>query len=325
MGPRDISSNRHDRVRLGISACLLGERVRFDGGHKRDPFLVETLGPFVEWVPVCPEVESGMEAPRESMRLVQAGGELRLLTNKSGHDQTDTMRQFARRRIEVLAGDTLCGFVLKKDSPTCGLERVKVYGTAGMPTKSGRGLFAEALVTRFPLLPIEEEGRLNDPRLRENFIERVFAYRRLVHLFGARWSMGEVVRFHTVHKLTLMAHQPEAYQRLGRLVAAGKSMARREFQDAYSSAFMAALGVIATPRRQANVLQHMLGHFKESLDGESRAELLAAIEDHARERLPLVVPLTLFRHHIRRCRIPYLAEQTYLQPHPVELMLRNHV
>jgi uncharacterized protein YbgA (DUF1722 family)/uncharacterized protein YbbK (DUF523 family) len=321
-----MSESMHQqRVRLGISACLLGEHVRFDGGHKRDPFLVETLGRFVEWVPVCPEVEAGMEAPRESMRLVQAEGRLRLLTNKSGQDQTDRMLRFARRRIHELAGDDLCGFVLKKDSPSCGLERVKVYGTPGIPMRSGRGLFADALVTRFPLLPVEEEGRLNDPRLRENFVERVFAYRRLTQLFASRWSMGDVVKFHTIHKLTLMAHQPQAYQRLGRLVASGKSMARRELQDAYSSAFMAALGIIATPRRQANVLQHMLGYFKESLDRESRAELLAVIEDHAGGRVPLVVPLTLFRHHIRRYQVAYLAAQTYLQPHPVELMLRNHV
>ena len=194
-----------------------------------------------------------------------------------------------------------------------------------MPLKSGRGVFAEALVKRFPLLPVEEEGRLNDPRLRENFIERVFAYRRLADLFGSRWSMGDVVRFHTVHKLTLMGHQPQAYQRLGRLVASGKSMDRREFQDTYASGFMAALGAIATPRRQANVLQHMLGYFKHTLDRDSRAELLALIEDYAGERVPLVVPLTLFGHHIRRCGVPYLAEQTFLQPHPVELMLRNHV
>ena len=315
----------HERIRLGISACLLGEPVRFDGGHKRDPFLVESLGQFVDWVPVCPEVESGLDAPRESMRLVQADGRIRLLTNKTAQDHTTRMRGYARRRVEELGDGELSGFVLKKDSPTCGLERVKVYGPAGIPVKSGRGLFADALVRRFPLLPVEEEGRLNDPRLRENFIERVFAYRRLTQLFAGRWSMGDVVRFHTVHKLTLMAHQPQAYQRLGRLVASGKSLARREFQDAYSSAFMAALGAMATPRRQANVLQHMLGYFKESLDRDSRAELLALIEDHARERVPLVVPLTLFRHHIRRCQVPYLAEQTYLQPHPVELMLRNHV
>ena len=315
----------HERIRLGISACVLGERVRFDGGHKRDPFLVESLGQFVDWVPVCPEVESGMDAPRESMRLVQVGHEIRLLTTKTIHDQTDMMRRYARRRIEELADDELFGFVLKKDSPTCGLERVKVYGTGGVPAKSGRGLFADALVTRFPMLPVEEEGRLNDPRLRENFIERIFAYRRLMALFAARWSMGDVVRFHTAHKLTLMAHMPEAYRRLGRLVASGKSTPRREFQDRYSSEFMTALSAIATPRRQANVLQHMLGYFKQTLDRESRAELLALIQDYAGGRVPLVVPLTLFGHHIRRCGVPYLAEQVYLRPHPVELMLRNHV
>ena len=174
----------HERIRLGISACLLGEPVRFDGGHKRDPFLVESLGQFVDWVPVCPEVESGLDAPRESMRLVQADGRIRLLTNKTAQDHTTRMRGYARRRVEELADGELFGFVLKKDSPTCGLERVKVYGTAGMPVKSGRGLFADALVTRFPLLPVEEEGRLNDPRLRENFVERIFAYRRLTALFA---------------------------------------------------------------------------------------------------------------------------------------------
>jgi uncharacterized protein YbgA (DUF1722 family)/uncharacterized protein YbbK (DUF523 family) len=314
-----------DRVRLGISACLLGERVRFDGGHKRDPFLVESLGPFVDWVPVCPEVESGLDAPRESMRLVQVNDEIRLLTNKTVQDQTGRMRRYARRRVDELADDELFGFVLKKDSPTCGLERVKVYGGGGVPARSGRGLFAQALVKRFPLLPVEEEGRLNDPRLRENFVERIFAYRRLTALFGARWSMGDVVRFHTVHKLTLMAHMPVAYQRLGRLVASGVSMARREFQDRYSSEFMTALGTMATPRRHMNVLQHMLGHFKETLDGESRAELLALIQDYGSGRVPLVVPLTLFGHHIRRCGASYLADQVYLRPHPVELMLRNHV
>ncbi len=315
----------HERIRVGISACLLGERVRFDGGHKRDSFLVESLGQFVDWVPVCPEVESGMDSPRESMRLVQSDGRIRLLTNKTAQDHTTRMHRYARRRVEELVDDALVGFVLKKDSPTCGLERVKVYGAAGMPVKSGRGLFADALVTRFSLLPVEEEGRLNDPRLRENFVERIFAYRRLRALFTQRWSMGTVVRFHTAHKLTLMAHMPEAYQRLGRLVGSGESMSRREFQDRYSSEFMTALQAIATPRRQTNVLHHMLGYFKQVLDRESRAELLALIQDYGDGRVPLVVPLTLFAHHIRRCGVQYLAGQVYLQPHPVELMLRNHV
>ena len=323
--PRAHVTLTHERIRLGISACLLGEPVRFDGGHKRDPFLVESLGQFVDWVPVCPEVESGLDAPRESMRLVQTDGRIRLLTNKTAQDHTTRMHGYARRRVDELVDDALVGFVLKKDSPTCGLERVKVYGTAGVPVKSGRGLFAGALVTRFPLLPVEEEGRLNDPRLRENFVERIFAYRRLMALFATRWSIGAVVQFHTAHKLTLMAHMPEAYQRLGRLVASGKSIARREFQDRYSSEFMTALQAIATPRRQTNVLQHMLGYFKQTLDRESRAELLALIHDYGAGRVPLVVPLTLFAHHIRRCGVPYLADQVYLQPHPVELMLRNHV
>jgi len=314
-----------ERIRLGISACLLGEPVRFDGGHKRDPFLVETLGRFVEWVQVCPEVECGLDAPRESMRLVRADEQIRLVTNKTVTDHTTRMSSYARRRAVELADDDLCGFVFKKDSPTCGVHRVKVYETGGIPAKSGRGLFAAAMVRRFPMLPIEEEGRLNDPRLRENFVERIFAYRRLTTLFEGRWSMRDVVRFHTAHKLTLMAHKQVAYQQLGRLVASGKAMPRREFQDRYSSEFMTALSAMATPRRQSNVLQHMLGYFKQALDRDDRAELLGLIEDHAAGRVPLVVPLTLFAHHIRRCGVSYLAEQIYLRPHPVELMLRNHV
>jgi uncharacterized protein YbgA (DUF1722 family)/uncharacterized protein YbbK (DUF523 family) len=314
-----------ERIRVGISACLLGRPVRFDGGHKRDPFLVESLAPFVDWVSVCPEIESGLDAPRESMRLVEADGRIRLRTGKTAQDHTARVQRYARRRIEELAVDDLCGFVVKKDSPTCGLDRVKVYGASGMPVKRGRGLFAEALVTRFPLLPVEEEGRLNDPRLRENFVARIFAYHRLTRLFTARWSIGDVIRFHTAHKLMLMAHRPATYQRLGRLVASGKAMARRELQDRYSTEFMTALATIAMPRRTANVLLHMLGYFKQALERESRAELLALIEDYAGGRVPLVVPLTLFAHHMRRCQVPYLAEQAYLQPYPVGLRLRNHV
>ena len=314
-----------DRIRLGISACLLGERVRFDSGHKREPFLVESLGQFVDWVSVCPEVESGMGAPREAMRLVRVDDEVRLLTNQTAQDKTVMLRHFSSRRVNELAEEDLCGFVLKKDSPSCGLERVKVYSPGGVPTKTGRGLFAEALAARFPLLPVEEEGRLNDPRLRENFVERIFAYRRLVTLFAKRWTMGDVVRFHTAHKLTLMAHKPDAYRRLGQLVASGASTPRGELQERYASEFMAALQAMATPRRHSNVLHHMLGYFKKTLDRESRAELLALIEDYAAGHVPLVVPLTLLGHHIRRGEVSYLADQVYMRPHPVELMLRNHV
>jgi uncharacterized protein YbgA (DUF1722 family)/uncharacterized protein YbbK (DUF523 family) len=312
-------------IRVGISSCLLGAKVRFDGGHKRDPFLADMFGRFVEWVPVCPEVEAGFGTPRESMRLVRSHAGVRLLTVKTGVDLTERMATYARRRTAKLATDDLCGFVLKKDSPSCGWQRVKVYDANHVPDKSGQGLFAAALAARLPDLPIEEEGRLSDPRLRDNFAERVFAYARLRHLFGGRWTSGALVRFHTAHKLILMAHSIEAYQELGRLVARVRAVPRKDIERNYASAFMAALARIATPRRHTNVLQHMAGYFKDLLDGASKAELAEAIEDYRRELVPLIVPITLLRHHVRVHEVAYLAGQLYLEPHPKELLLRNHV
>jgi uncharacterized protein YbgA (DUF1722 family)/uncharacterized protein YbbK (DUF523 family) len=312
-------------LRIGISSCLLGQAVRFDGGHKRDAFLTETFGRFVEWVPVCPEVECGLGTPRESMRLVRAGSDVRLLTVKTAVDLTDQMDKYSRRRVAQLASEELCGYVLKKDSPSCGLERVKVYDAHSVPAKTGRGLFAARLLERFPELPVEEEGRLSDPRLRENFVERVFAYWRLRGLLDDRWNLGALVRFHTAHKLILMAHSPEAYQRLGRLVARARTIPHQELERRYAQAFMAALAVVATPRRHANVLQHMAGYLKDRLDRESKAELLGAIEEYRRGLVPLIVPITLMRHHVRVHDVAYLAGQVYLEPHPKELMLRNHV
>ncbi len=326
-----------DRPRIGISACLLGQPVRFDAGHKRDPFLVETFGEHVEWMSVCPEVEAGFGTPRETMRLVlttpqeRARGErfdpanIALVLNKQGTDVTARMAGYAREKAEKLAGAGLSGFVLKKDSPSCGMERVKVYGPGGMGERAGRGLFAEALMARLPNLPVEEEGRLGDPRLRENFVERVFAYRRLTALFSGRWTVGQVVAFHTAHKLTLMAHSPAAYRELGQLVAGAKAQPRGAFADAYQAGFMRALSAIATPKRHANVLQHMLGYFSRDLDADAKRELLELIEEHRQGRVPLIVPMTLMRHYVRRLNVEYLLGQTYLDPHPRELSLRNHV
>ena len=321
-------------IRLGISSCLVGDEVRFDGGHKRHAFLTETFGRFVEWVPVCPEVECGLGTPRESMRLVSVGtpglagpasNGVRLKTGRTLVDHTDRMARYARSRVDELASEDLCGYVLKKDSPTCGLERVKVYGAHGVPMKSGQGLFAARLVERFPNMPIEEEGRLSDPRLRENFVERVFAYCRLRGLFGAQWNVGTLVRFHTAHKLILMAHSPEAYRRLGHLVARARTIAGDLLQRDYTEGFMTALTAIATTRRHTNVLQHMAGYFKDRLDSSSKRELLAAIEDYRTALVPLIVPITLIRHYVRIHDTSYLAGQLYLDPHPKELMLRNHV
>lgn len=312
-------------IRIGISACLLGEKVRYDGGHKRDDYLVETFGRFVEWVPVCPEVEMGLGTPRETLRLVRIGQDVRMVMPKTGTDYTSGMQIFARRRLRQLENEDLCGYVLKKGSPSCGMERVRVFDSHGVPAKSGRGLFAGALLAHFPNLPVEEEGRLYDPRLRENFIERVFAFRRLRTLFAGRWKLGALVAFHTAHKLLLMAHSPRAYASLGRLVAGGKSLPHAELRSRYETEFMGALSEMATTRRQTNVLQHIAGYLRPHLDDASRKELLAQIDDYRRGLVPLIVPVTLVRYFLRRFPIPYLGGQIYLEPHPKELMLRNHM
>ena len=312
-------------VRIGVSSCLLGREVRFDGGHKRDAFLTETFGRFVEWVPVCPEVEAGLGTPRDAMRLVRTKNGVRLLTVKNGRDLTATLDEYAERRIAQLAAEDLSGYVLKKDSPSCGRERVKVYDARGVPTRSGQGRFAARLLNQFPDLPVEEEGRLSDPRLRENFVERVFAYWRLRGLFGSHWDAGALVSFHTAHKLILMAHSPDAYAKLGRLVARPRSLSQANLERRYSEMFMAALTVLATRRRHTNVLQHMAGYFKDRLHPTSKAELQTAIADYRQELVPLIVPMTLVRHHVQAHGVSYLQKQLYLDPHPKELMLRNHV
>jgi len=315
-----------ERPRIGISACLVGEEVRFDGGHKRDAFLVDVLSPHVEWVRVCPEVEVGMGTPRETLRLVrEEDGPIRMVTTRTGIDHTAAMRRWARTRVEALVGEPLSGYVLKKDSPSCGMERVKIFGRGGMPERNGRGLFAEALLTRFPHLPVEEEGRLSDPRLRENFIERVFACQRLQAFFAGRWTVGALVAFHTAHKMSLLAHSAERYRALGRLVAGAASMPRARLREEYTSIFMDAMRAVATTRRHTDVLVHMAGHLKRVVDHESKDELLGCIDEYRRGLVPLVVPLTLIRHHVRAHGVAYLAGQTYLEPHPRELMLRNRV
>lgn len=312
-------------IRIGISSCLLGENVRWDGGHKRDDFLLGTVAPHVTWVPVCPEVESGMGVPRPTVRLeLDADGVVRMVDPKSGKDHTTSMTRYSKARVRALTEENLDGYVLKKDSPSCGMERVRLNPANGMPVRTGVGLFAAELIARFPLLPIEEEGRLNDPNLRENFFERVFAYRRLKSLFSQRWKPADLVLFHTAEKMLLLAHDPQGYRALGRMVAAVKSSPHGELEEQYSHAFMAVMCKLATPRKHVNVLQHMQGHFSEQLDAPARAELGALVEDFGHGLVPLIAPVTLFRHYVRRFAVDYLSGQTYLEPHPKELMLRNH-
>jgi len=314
-------------LRIGISSCLLGEEVRFDGGHKRDRFLTDVLAPFVEFVPVCPEVEAGLGTPREAIHIEdpKGDGSLRVVGVKSGTDHTRALEKQARARVRALRNEGLCGYVLKRDSPSCGMERVKIFSGKGMPQRKGRGVFAAELLERMPLLPVEEEGRLNDPPLRENWIERVFAYRRLRNLFAGRLSRRRLVEFHTAHKLQLMAHSPKAYRELGRLVAEARDIPAHELRYRYEHGFMEGLAQTATPGRNRNVLEHMLGYFRDQLDADARADLARTIEDYHRGLVPLVVPLSLVAHYVRRLDLAYLRGQVYLEPHPKELMLRNHV
>jgi uncharacterized protein YbgA (DUF1722 family)/uncharacterized protein YbbK (DUF523 family) len=312
-------------VRVGVSSCLLGSEVRWDGGHKRERFLTDVLAPFVDWVPVCPELELGMGVPREPVHLSRASGELRMVGTRSGEDWTEAMTAFAKRRTREIEALELCGYVLKKDSPSCGMERVRVRADAGPGKRDGRGLFAAALLERMPALPVEEEGRLNDAQLRENWLERVFAYRRLRSLFESRWTIGELVAFHAAHKLQLLAHSTEAYRKLGRVVAHAKQTPRAELRDHYVEAFMAALAVRATRGRHVNVLEHCIGYLRERVDASVRVSLAALIADYRAGLVPLIVPVTMLRHYVAQLGIEYLAQQVYLDPHPKELMLRNHV
>lgn len=313
-------------IRLGISACLLGEEVRYNGGHKRDGFLVQTLGQYVAWYPVCPEVEIGLGVPRETIRLVGGTARPRLLAPASGLDHTATMEGWSERAAEEIASWGLHGFVLKKSSPTCGLFRVKVYQDSGIPLAEGRGVFSRILAERLPLLPLEEEGRLHDPGLRESFIDRVYSYARWCTLLEEDPTPGGLVRFHTAHKLSILSHDPKRYRELGRLVAEAGSLPWDELRDRYARLLAEALQVQATRGKHTNVLQHVAGFVKHELDRADKAELSQAIEDYRQGLLPLVVPLTLLRHHLRRYAAPsWVQEQVYLHPYPRELMLRNHV
>lgn len=311
-------------IRVGISSCLLGEAVRFDAGHKRNPLVKELLGRHFEWVSVCPEVESGMGIPREPVRLVGDPIRPRMIGVKSAKDHTRAMEKFSRARVHALAEMDLSGYILKSRSPSCGVHRVKLYADNGGPgVGSSRGIFARHLLEAFPWLPIEEEGRLNDARIRENFIERVFCYRRWRDLLDEGLTPARLVAFHTAHKVLLLAHSPARAAKLGRIVAEAKGQAG--LARAYGDPFFEALTHRATPARHANALQHMAGHFKRVLPAKDRKELAGIIDDYRRGIVPLVVPVTLIRHFVRKHGIAYLLRQVYLNPHPKELMLRNQV
>jgi uncharacterized protein YbgA (DUF1722 family)/uncharacterized protein YbbK (DUF523 family) len=313
------------KIRLGISTCLLGENVRYDGGHKLDRFLRDTLGQYVEYVPVCPEVECGLPVPREALRLVGDPDSPRLLTTHTKQDMTDRMVRWARGRVSELEQEGLMGFIFKSDSPSSGMERVRVYSESGMPVKKGVGMFARTFMEHFPLLPVEEEGRLHDPNLRENFIERIFVLARWREMLAKGVGRGNLVDFHTKHKLLILSHNPKHHQTMGKLVARAKEFPLKDLYGQYRTVLMEALKLKATPKKNANVLMHMMGYFRDQLSSDEKRELLDVIELYRTEFLPLIVPVTLIKHYVRKYDQPYLRDQVYLNPHPIELQLRNHV
>jgi uncharacterized protein YbgA (DUF1722 family)/uncharacterized protein YbbK (DUF523 family) len=304
---------------------MLGQNVRYDGAHKLDHFLCDTFGRFVEWMPVCPELEVGMGVPREAVRFLGAVDAPRLVAEKSGKDWTQATQRFAAVRMREIEELDLSGYIFKKKSPSCGVERVRVYNEKNMPVRHGRGLFAAAVMDRFPLMPVEEEGRLNDPAIRENFVERVFAYHRWQEALAGSKSAGALVDFHTRHKFLLLAHSERHYRRLGRLVANVKGISLRAAYEEYGRTFMEALRVRATAKKHANVMDHLMGYFSARLSGDERRELVELVRDYRAQLLPLIVPITLFQHYVRKFDVTYLDNQIYLAPSPKELMLRSHV
>jgi len=319
-----IGTDALARPRLGISACLLGQAVRYDGGHKLDRFLQEELGRLVEWVPVCPEVECGLGVPREAMRLVGDPDSPRLLTHRSGVDLTAQMKDWARVRLAALEREDLLGFVFKSRSPSSGLRRVKVYDTNGVPGHGGVGIFARALVERFPLLPVEEDERLHDPALRVGFIERIFCLARYRSEAKSSGKIADLIGFHARQKIQLMAHSPALLREMNALLARARDFKARQLASRYEALLLQTLAVRVTAPRMANAIQHMLGHFKRELSADEQQEMAEILAQYRQGLLPLIVPMVLVQHHVRRFRPAYLIQQSVLAPHPLELKLRNH-
>jgi uncharacterized protein YbgA (DUF1722 family)/uncharacterized protein YbbK (DUF523 family) len=315
-----------EKIRIGVSSCLIGEKVRWNGDHKQDRYVREILSRYFEYIPVCPEVEVGMGVPRETVALYGDPEKPSMISKKTQTDWTKPMEKYIKSRINTLSADDLCGYIFKSKSPSCGMARVPLYSEFGShKVKHGPGMFAKAFINSFPLVPTEEEGRLNDPRIRENFIVRVFSFKRFNLLLNEKFSLGQWVKFHTQHKFLLLAHSRKHYDELGELVAHSKTIKPSELKKKYGELFMEALTSKSTPKKNTDVLLHMMGFLKKLLTKIEKEDILSTIEDYRSEILPLIVPVTLIRHQVKKHNIEYLRDQLYLNPHPKELMLLNHV
>jgi uncharacterized protein YbgA (DUF1722 family)/uncharacterized protein YbbK (DUF523 family) len=314
-----------EKVKIGISSCLLGKKVRYDGGHKLDRYITDTLGQYFDWVPVCPEVEYGLPVPREAMHLTGKPDSPRLLTIHSRVDHTEGMLKWVCKKLKELEKDKLCGFIFRSKSPSSGIRGVKIYTSSGILNRTGAGIFGGAFMQHFPLIPVIDDSGLHNPGLRENFIEKVFVYKRWNELINKGRAIRDLITFHTEHKLLILSHSPKHYKALGRLVANVKKFKSEKFCSEYIKILMDGLHLIATVKKNTNVLLHTIGHFKKLLSTDEKHELLEIIENYRKGYIPLIVPVVLINHYVRKFDIQYLKRQYYLNPQATELMLRNHV
>ncbi|MFL1467651.1 YbgA family protein [Marinobacter sp. HN1S83] len=312
-------------IPVGISTCLLGKEVRHDGGHKHSRYCTQVLSKHFEFRSICPELEAGLGVPRPAIHLREYPEGLRLIETKGTADHTDAMQSFIDEVLPSLAH--LRGYILMAKSPSCGMERIKIHNEEGRVVhRDGRGMFAEALIKAFPLMPVEEEGRLNDDMLRENFIERVFAYDDwMQNVAGDKLSPQALIEFHTRHKFQLLAHSERIYRQLGPMLGDLKSGPLPDLADRYIYSFMEAMSQKVSRGSHVNAMQHLMGYLRDSMADEDRKVLMEQIDAYHRGEVPLVVPMTLLRMAQRREPVDYLHTQRYLTPYPDELGLRNKV
>jgi uncharacterized protein YbgA (DUF1722 family)/uncharacterized protein YbbK (DUF523 family) len=313
------------KIKVGISSCLLGQEVRFDGGHKHSRLCTETLTPYFDFVPECPEVGIGLGIPRKPIRLIGTTDAPKAVASHDNTlDYTEKLMKYGQKKAKQ--HDDICGYIFMKSSPSCGLFRVKVYGENGYPEKGGgRGIYANEITDAHPLLPVEESGRLTDPPLRENFITRVFAYHNWQQTVSEGLSHKAILDFHVRYKYCLMAHSPKDYATLGQMLAdAGKSEPN-ELGERYFTALMTTLSQIATRKTHTNVLMHLQGYLKKALSADEKQELAKIIDQYLINQVPLIVPITMLKHHFANHPDPYISKQAYLQPYPEDLSLRNAI
>ncbi|MDD2737960.1 MAG: DUF523 and DUF1722 domain-containing protein [Methylomonas lenta] len=312
-----------DTISVGISSCLLGNLVRYDGAHKYNSYIERTLGQYFQFRAFCPEVEAGLGTPRPAVQLREIDQHIRVVGVKDHNlDVTEALQQVGEKQRSWLEG--LCGYILKKDSPSCGMERVKVYKN-DIPARSGVGVFANYLQTHFPTLPIEEEGRLGDPGLRENFIQRVFVRHRWQQMLEQPLTVNALMSFHSRHKLIAMSHDQNRARELGRLIADVRADNIDTLAQRYIVDLMACLKIVATRGNHVNVLQHIQGYLKQNIDSNDKQELVEIIETYRLGSVPLIVPLTLLRHHFRKQPDAFIDGSFYMTPHPAELSLLNEI